>query len=212
VAIVASPHGWWMRRAGDEDTREAVIALPGLEAALAAQFGPVGVSLDADGGVVREFAGLALVRNVTWATSNVFRHLPAERVPDFRGLLRLMTAGLRTTNLDVCVDACWALAYAAEQEGGVPRLLETVSCATDGAAGAGRMGAVTIPVCAVRADGAAGGVPGQSLGSAGQAGIAPVRGHRLGCVVMLPCVCLCPVTYNSGLLAQGVTRLQCSAC
>jgi hypothetical protein len=114
-------------RAGDEDTREAVIAVPGLETALAAQFGSVGVSLNADGGVVRESAGLSLLRNATWVCSNVFRHLRAERVLDFRGLLRLMTAGLRSTDLDVRVDSCWALSYAADLEGGVELLLETVS-------------------------------------------------------------------------------------
>jgi hypothetical protein len=114
-------------RAGDDDTREAIVVLPGLEAALAAQFGPVGVSRDADGGVVREFAGLSLLRNATWVCSNLFRHLPAERVPYFRGLLRLMAAGLRSTDPDVRLDACWSLLYVTEHDGGATMLLETVS-------------------------------------------------------------------------------------
>jgi hypothetical protein len=87
----------------------------------------VGIARTEDGSVVRESAGLSLVRNATWVCSNVFRHLPADRVPDFRGLLRLMTVGLRSTDLDVRVDACWALSYAADLEGGVEPLLETVS-------------------------------------------------------------------------------------
>jgi hypothetical protein len=115
--------------AGDEDTHGAVIALPGLEAALAAQFGSVGVSLDVDSGVVRESAGLSQVRNATRATSNVFRDLPADRVLGFRGLLRLMAVGLRSADLDVRKDACWALVYVGDVEGGVELLLETVSCA-----------------------------------------------------------------------------------
>jgi hypothetical protein len=127
AASLASPNGSWMLCTGDDDTREAIIALPGLEAALAEQFRPVGVSLDADGGVVRDFAGLALVRNATRATSNVFRDLPADRVLGFRGLLRLMAAGLRSTDLDVRVDACWSLSYVGDVEGGVELLLETVS-------------------------------------------------------------------------------------
>jgi hypothetical protein len=140
-----------MRYAGDEDTREAVIALPGLEAALAAQFGPVGVSRDADGGVVREFAGLSLVQNATWVCSNLFRHLPAERVPDFRTLLRLMAAGLRSTDPDVRLDACWSLSYVTLHDGGATVLLETVSHATFGAAVAGRTRAVNHPrVCSAR--------------------------------------------------------------
>jgi hypothetical protein len=114
-------------RAGDEDTREAIVALPDLEAALAAQFGSVGVSRDADGGVVRESAGLSLVRQATRATANLFCDLPVDRVLGFRGLLRLMAAGLRSTDLDVRVDACWSLSYVGDVEGGVPRLLETVS-------------------------------------------------------------------------------------
>jgi hypothetical protein len=114
-------------RAGDEDTREAIVALPGLEETLAAQFGPVGVSRDADGGVVREFAGLSLVRNATRATANLFCDLPADRVPYFRGLLRLMAVSLRSTDLDVRVDACLALSYVGDVEGGVDLLLETVS-------------------------------------------------------------------------------------
>jgi hypothetical protein len=116
-----------MLRAGDADTREAVIALPGLGETLLAQFRRVGVSLDVDGGVVRESAGLSLVRQATRATSNLFCDLPADRVLDFRGLLRLMAAGLRSADPDVRLDSCWALSYVGDLEVGVPRLLETVS-------------------------------------------------------------------------------------
>jgi hypothetical protein len=200
VATLVSPHGSWMRRAGDARTHGAVVALPRIEPALAAQFRPVGVSLDVDGGVVRESAGLSLVRNATWVCSNVFRHLPAERVSDFRGLLRLMAAGLRSTDLDVRVDSCWALSYAAEKEGGVELLLETVSRAKQMVRQSRVAPALsTIHVCAVRAAGAAGGVPGIAICCAGDAGVAPLRDHDLSCVVMRPCVRVRQVIYYTAL-------------
>jgi hypothetical protein len=193
VASLASLHGSWMRCAGDEDTREAIVALPGLEAALVGQCRMVSVLHVMTGRVPRVAPSVGLLRQVAWVCSILFRHVPAERVPDFRGLLRLVARGLSLSVYHVRVDSCWALSYVAEHEGGVDLLLETVSRATFGAAVAGRTRAVTIPVCAVRAHGPAGGVLGRSVCSAGQAGFAPVRDHCLGCVLVRRRVCLRPV-------------------
>jgi hypothetical protein len=134
VVTLASVHGSWMRRAGDADTREAIVDLPGLETALTAQVMRVGIARTDDGSVVRVPASLGLTRNVMWAVSNVFRRPTIDDAVHMRRLIRVAALALRSEDNKVLSDACWTVSFFCELHDGLAVLLETVSCANPCAA------------------------------------------------------------------------------
>lgn len=62
-------------------------------------------------------ASVSLLRNATWTLSNFCRGKPAPPMEKLRPLVPALAALIRSSDMEVVADACWALSYLTDAEG-----------------------------------------------------------------------------------------------